>query len=528
VKFLLQTTILIATVEEDIVSASSKIRQILLLAALLLGLVTKAFSGSQPVQAADSVPLPAVTGPIPITDASRPFWDRMGPPREAALKAGYVEEEYFVKGTANVYEWNTGVSAVPVVRTPNAPYTTRIIVRRPANPSRFSGMVWVEPLNPTLSIDLDRMWQLHYTQIISDGDAHVGITAKPVAMVALQTFDPVRYTPLSMANPLAPAEQTCGKMPGESGYNLNTSKLYENGLIWDIISQVGALLKSNSPHNPLKVAAKMVYGEGWSQTGGYANRYLSTFGPLAVMSDGRRIYDGWLTGGAGGPTGINQCSKPLPDTDPRQRIQPSGVPVIAIRTQGDTFSFPYRRADGDKPDDQYRLYEIGGTTHDTITIFQSFAPDADIVKAGVKPPDHTSCGYTITTDFPYEYYFNAAAVNLKLWGRGVAPPHADRFQFDEKNQNVLDRFGNAAGGLRSPYLDVPIAAYHMGTGGSFTCTVLGYKTPFSKELLKKLYVNHDAYVGKVKQTTERLVKERFLLSKDAAKIINEAKRADVP
>jgi len=111
--------------------ASLKIRQILLYATLLLGLVTM-ISHPPAVQAADGVPFPAVTGPIPATDASHPFWDRMEPPREAALRAGYVEEEFFIKGTVNVYEWNTDGSAVPVVRTLSAPYTTRIIVRRPA------------------------------------------------------------------------------------------------------------------------------------------------------------------------------------------------------------------------------------------------------------------------------------------------------------------------------------------------------------------------------------------------------------
>jgi hypothetical protein len=40
--------------------------------------------------------------------------------------------------------------------------------------------------------------------------------------------------------------------------------------------------------------------------------------------------------------------------------------------------------------------------------------------------------------------------------------------------------------------------------------------------------DHDAYVSKVKQTTERLVKKRFLLLKDAAKIIAGAKKADIP
>jgi hypothetical protein len=285
--------------EEDM-NHNTKSLSTLLAVAILLAVAVITLSNPQTSRAADGVPLPTVTGPIPVTEDSYPFLDRLGPPREAALRAGYVEEEFFVSGTANVYEWDEDGN--PYIRTPDAPYETRIIVRRPAKVNKFSGTVWIEPFNPTLAIDLDRMWQLHYEQIIRDGDAWVGITAKPIAMVALQTFDPVRYASLSMDNPLPPEEQTCGLLPGEPGYSLNTSKLYENGLIWDIMSQVGAILKSNSPQNPLGIDATTVYGEGWSQTGGYALRYINTFGPLAEMGDGSRVYDGWLVGGATGPT----------------------------------------------------------------------------------------------------------------------------------------------------------------------------------------------------------------------------------
>lgn len=499
----------------------------LLVIALFLAVAVTTLSNPQTSQATDGVPLPTVTGPIPVTDDSYPFLDRLGPPREAALRAGYVEEEFFVSGTANVYEWDEDGN--PYVRTPDAPYETRIVVRRPAKVNKFSGTVWIEPFNPTLAIDLDRMWQLHYEQILRDGDAWVGITAKPIAMVALQTFDPVRYASLSMDNPLPPDEQTCGRLPGEPGYSLNTSKLYENGLIWDIMSQVGAILKSDSLQNPLASAATTVYGEGWSQTGGFALRYINTFGPLAEMGDGSRVYDGWLVGGATGPTSINQCS-PLPSTDPRQQIHPNGVPVIFVRTQGDFFSFAYRRDDGDAPDDQFRLYELAGPTHDTITIFENFAPDEDIIKAGVAPPDPTVCGYEYITDFPYEYYFNAAAENLKRWAvGGIAPPHADRLLYDENNQNVLDQYGNAVGGVRSPYLDVPIATYRMGFfGGPFTCLVLGFKEPFSEELLMQLYPNHGQYVSQVVQSTNALVAQGLLTHYNADDIKTEAAQVDVP
>jgi hypothetical protein len=316
------------------------------LAAVLTIICAAAFLFVSPVQAQGGTPLPEVTGPIPVTEESYPFLDQLGPPRIAMFNAGYVEEEFFISGLSNVYTWDANNN--PIIRTPDAPYTTRIIVRRPENLNKFSGTVWVEFMNPTLAFDLDRMWQLHYDQILRDGDAWVGITSKPIAILALKNFDPVRYAPLSMANPLPPDQQTCGLLPGQTGYNPNTSRLFENGLIWDMMSQLGALLKSSTTENPLGAPATTVYGEGWSQTGGYAYRYLSTFGPSATLADGSRIFDGWLVGGPTGPTAINQCT-PVPASDPRQAIRPNGVPVISFRTESDSFSFLYRRADGTIP-----------------------------------------------------------------------------------------------------------------------------------------------------------------------------------
>ena len=52
-------------------------------------------------------------------------------------KVGYVEEEFLVSGNANVYDW--AADGTVSVKTPNAPYTTRVLVRRPS--TRFSGTV---------------------------------------------------------------------------------------------------------------------------------------------------------------------------------------------------------------------------------------------------------------------------------------------------------------------------------------------------------------------------------------------------
>ena len=142
-----------------------------------------------------------MTGPLPVSAGSYPFGaaDHQLVPQDLAGD-GYVEEEFLVSGTANVYSWPAPGPAV--VRTPAAPYTTRVLVRRPARASHFSGNVVVEMLNPSNLFDLNIGSAMMHRQLIGNGDAWVGVTVKPVPVVALQTFDPVRYGDLSMANPL--------------------------------------------------------------------------------------------------------------------------------------------------------------------------------------------------------------------------------------------------------------------------------------------------------------------------------------
>src|SRR4030095_14277384 len=91
---------------------------------------------------AATVPVPKATA-VPVTATSFPALanSRNLAPLDLA-KAGYVEEEFLVSGTANVYDWAADGSLTP--RATGAPYTTRILVRRPREARRFSGAVLVE------------------------------------------------------------------------------------------------------------------------------------------------------------------------------------------------------------------------------------------------------------------------------------------------------------------------------------------------------------------------------------------------
>ena len=128
---------------------------------------------------AGPIPVPTVVGPLPTSVDSYPFGaaDHEMVPEDLS-KVGYLEEEYLVSGTANVYTWPAPGPAV--VRTADAPYTTRMLVRRPANSARFSGNVIVEILNPSNAFDLNIGWAMMNRQIVANGDVWVGVTGKPI------------------------------------------------------------------------------------------------------------------------------------------------------------------------------------------------------------------------------------------------------------------------------------------------------------------------------------------------------------
>lgn len=116
---------------------------------------------------------------VPVTADSHPFASAQFHCRLSEI--GYTEEEYFLSGTANVYE--EGENNRPEIIFRDAPYTTRVLIRRPADKSRFSGNVVVEVLNATAMMDIDRMWVNSWKHFTRSGDVYVGITSKGLSLI---------------------------------------------------------------------------------------------------------------------------------------------------------------------------------------------------------------------------------------------------------------------------------------------------------------------------------------------------------
>jgi hypothetical protein len=487
-----------------------------------LGFALLALTGVVPAAATEPA---RVTGPIPVSADSHPFGGAAftRTPQDLA-KLGYIEEEYFLSGTANVYDWPAAGPAV--VRTAGAPYTTRVLVRRPRNARKFSGNAVVEMLNPSNRMDLNIGWAISHAEWTRRGDAWIGVTVKPISVVAMQKFDPRRYAPLSWANPLPPGDPRNCAQTGDS------SRDTENGLAWDVFRDTGLWLRSGSATNPFakggRSAVEKVYGWGYSQTGGFLYTYINAIHPLDVRNYGKPVFDAYLIGVASGPMPINQCSGRIPANDPRSRISNAGVPVMRIMSQSDFLSgIAARRPDGDEPQDRYRNYEIAGSAHATPDELLYGPRPADITRAGVADPP-LSCNEGPRSRFPNSLAFNAAFRNLDAWVRKGRPaPRVAPIQVAD-GKAVLDRHGNVVGGIRSPYVDVPTATWTGSSTGASFCFIAGHEKPFDAATLKSLYPKRADYVSAVRRNVRELVAQGTLLREDGEQLVLEAQRAQLP
>ena len=471
-----------------------------------------------------ATPIPTVTGPLPVTASSYPFMAAnrtLGAPD--LPKLGYVEEEYIVSGNANVYDWQADGSLK--VLASDGIYGTRILVRRPVSPGRFSGNVVVEIMNNARRYDWAMMWGYMHDGLIERGDAWIGVTM-PGGIAGLTKFNPTRYAGLVFKNPTPAAP-----CPGGAASTISDS---EEGLRWDMLSQVGALLKSSVPSRPL--ASLRIQNVYMTTQNVDMVTFMNAIHRHASLENGKPIYDGYLMKSPLGPARINRCAAAPGKNDPRSIIRNVGVPVIGVAAQGEVLATSvFRRPDSDAIGDRYRLYEIAGASHIDKSPYHSLAVFADQAATGGNVlgtpewPFAAKCDPDIPlTELPLmTFVFDAAFVNLDQWVRkGTAPPHAPFIELKNAGASdasvVLDEYGHGKGGVRSPYVDVPVATYFTNTNGPGTCAELGHKTAFDASRFTSLYGTPAKYAAKVAQSVDALVRQHWLTASDGKKIKVEA------
>jgi len=472
---------------------------------------------------------------VPVTDDSYVF---ASAERYLHLsEQGFVEREYFFEGTANVYETVDELGNV-AVRTPDAPYVNRIVVRAPADPARSSGNVVVEIINPTSLMEIDRMWIHGYREFVRNGDVYVGITSKHATLGKLREFDPKRYAPLSWANPTpeVPLPYTDDDMRAAQGL-VDRDPACEPGLFWDMLTDLAWLLRGDDEKNPIAdYAHDKIYLTGWSQSGSYLYRYLDSFSERPEVKRDGCVFDGYLAGGPAGWTiSANQYEWGR-DIWAAQYPRFARQPLMVVQTESENAKLGNDRHwldDADRPDFHYRKWEITGASHDTqMSYTLYYQNDPDLVRI-----DHLPFYMGKNEEgnnYPSWVAFCAAYHALFRWVRdGAAPASMEsKIPVGVGGENLTDAFGNTRGGLRTCLVDYPTGRYcstsDIERGQYFLDPeatkegLFGYQESFSAELLQELYGSLEHYRELCRAHTAEQVSKGFVCAADADELVEFA------
>jgi hypothetical protein len=255
--------------------------------------------------------------------------------------------------------------------------------------------------------------------------------------------------------------------------------------------------------------------------------YINAIHSRARLAGGKPVYDGYLLRNPPAPLRINQCASALGANDPRRVVKNIDVPIISVTAQGELADQLWaRKPDSDDPAGRYRSYEIAGAAHIDQAAYlglPAFADQIAAVGAAQGTPDFP---FAAPCDPPIplsgepllKYAYHGALANLDEWVRkGTPPPHGDPIEVKD-GKIVLDKAGNGVGGVRSPYVDAPIATYLTTTGGPGNCREMGRTIPLDPALRQALNGDQKSYRAKVAESVDRAVKGRFFTEADGQKM----------
>ncbi|HEX5253968.1 MAG TPA: alpha/beta hydrolase domain-containing protein [Mycobacterium sp.] len=436
-------------------------------------------------------------------------------------EVGYGVEEFLIAGTACRY---TPVSELgpdgrwDVTPSGSADFTTRIVVLTPSDPARFNGTVLVEWLNVSGGIDAAAVWMMAHREMLRAGYAYVAVSAQRVGVeggesllggdMSLKSQDPQRYAALHH--------------PGDA-------------FSYDIFSQVGGLIK-NGEHGAILqgLPAQRVIALGESQSAMFLTTYINAVDPLAP------IYDGFLVHSRFGPaapldgTSIFEESPAMQAVTFRPELR---APLLTVITETDVFGGP---RDGyyfaRQPDNErLRVWEIAGAAHaDNYTIQVAFIDSGsaplEAIVAGYTPTDMLmgqQLAHNINFGPQHHYVVQAALAALNTWvATGEPAPGAEPLEVHESAgpQPVTDGNGLARGGIRTPWVDVPIART-SGLGGeeSIMSAIFGSGELFDANTIQRLYPGGGTqYLESFTAALDAAIGSGFILPADRAEILQLA------
>ncbi|WP_458107701.1 hypothetical protein M1D51_19545 [Arthrobacter sp. R3-55] len=439
-----------------------------------------------------TAPSAVIAGPIPETAHSSPVvLEPYGVERIPTYN--YIQEEYFVSGTAA-----------------GQPYQTRILVRRPENIDHFNGKAVAEVAHIWGGTSV---WRVLNRHLMRNGYMWIEIDSQsPSALGLIAGSNPERYRSMTfIKGPLAsdfaatiPFVEDPNQEELAKQYDEFKEKWWEaTPQSFEIIAQVAQALRTGLPDLQGSEVTGL-YFIGISQTGGVVRRFVEQYHSQFRNEDGRPVFDGYLPAASGGPS--------LPDID---------VPVIEMLGEAEFQSVRWecgvsgqvRGLSHRRPDSStFRLYEVPGMAHRETR----YMSDKDKIR--LKDCPLPAGAYWST--FPNSHVYNAIFEQLVAWSEGIKVPPPSQYleTVGTTDTIVRDEHGNALGGWRTTYTDVPHSTLVAATPVGRPSWYHGNETPFDSAKLSRLYGSPAGYRHEVAKNLQELIENGFYLEVDAEDI----------
>ena len=399
-----------------------------------------------------TVAIPAIeanTGPGPVYNSALGQW-----PGYDMDHFDYVADEYAISGTAD-----------------GEPYKTRLVVRRPRDMYRFSGLVMFEPMHPA---GFAHGFEHNSVYIMDAG--HIAIEVLTLGQEHL-AFNPARY--------------------GDHQFSPNQTS--------EVLAQAGALVQSTSSPIANSGLRKIILF-GTSATSRILTDYLPAH-DIFMRADGTKIFDGFLP------------------TSNGTRIMPVDVPMIQMPTQHEYMNVATSVQDGDATGDQFRVYEFAGIGH----LMARHNPRMTPQLCENKPTE-----YPLELYFSVALHHLLEWVDKGIVPPRGDRILLDRNVDNDGSLMLLDQHGNPIGGIRNPYTDVPFATYIAGNtlaarqdpAMAVVCRLSVYEIPFTKETLREMYGSKDNFLRKFEENLDEHEAEGWSLPVYHDLIMADARAVD--
>jgi Alpha/beta hydrolase domain len=426
---------------------------------------------------------------------------------ETALPSGlaahhYVEDEFFASGTAHAFTATAAPSDGKWVVAPTtaAAYSTRVLVRRPANPAQFSGTVVVEWMNESAGESAPD-WDYLNPELMNAGDAYIGVSAQALGV---EGGAPILGGISGTGSGLVQQE------PDRYGTLHHPGDQYA----LDIFDQIGLGARSSTSGllGPLKPRHVVAVGE--SQSAFYLTTFADALQPVSHTFDGIFIHS---RGGSGAPLGSGSITSSAAPADLRIRTD-LHVPVFMFETQTDLIQLGY--AGAQQPNTpEIRTWEVAGTSH----------ADSYLVGAAASV---LGCSSAVNSG-PQHVVAQAAFASFARWVvHGTPPPSPAPFRLEGTHPSTLtlDGHGNVVGGVRTPAVDVPVSTLSGAApaGTSVICSLFGSTMPFTPQTLAGLYGTKAHYLDEYRADLDRAIAAGYLLPAERASLMTQAEQVQFP